>query len=299
MMGIDIFLLVLLAAIWGSSFIFSRIAAPVVGPLALAELRILLAGIAFLFYFRLVGVRPAWRKNLKHFVIVGLLNFAVPFALFSYAALYIPASYSVILNATVPFWAAIYASLLFAEKFGAKKILGLFLGAFGVVLVSRAGVIDWTTDVALSIVAGLVASASYAASATYVKARASHLSPTELTGGSLSAGGIILAPVLFFTQVHGELDTKVVVSIAVLALVCSGVAFMLFYKLVQRIGTTPAMLVTFLMPVFGMIWGALFLAETITPRMGIGALMILGGMAFLLLKNRTAAASAVKFPQSS
>lgn len=295
-MGIDILLLVLLAAIWGSSFIFSRIAAPVVGPLALAELRILLAAIAFLFYFRLIGLRPAWRKNLRHFAIVGALNFAVPFALFSYAALHIPASYSVILNATVPFWAAIYASFLFAEKFGVKKIAGLFLGASGVVLVSRAGVIEWTTDVALSIAAGLTASASYAVSATYVKTRASHLTPTELTGGSLLVGGLVLSPVLFFMQVQGELDLKVVVSIVFLALVCSAVAFMLFYQLVQRIGTTPALLVTFLMPVFGMVWGALFLAETITLRMGLGAVMILCGMAFLLLKTRE---SAVKIPQSS
>ncbi len=132
----DIFRLVLLAAIWGGSFVFLRVVAPVFGPIVTADLRVLIAWGALAIYCRTVGLDVGWRRFWKQYLVIGAFNAALPFALFAFAALHIPASYSAILNATSPFFGALFAGLWLGEKITLPKCVGFVFGIAGVALVT-------------------------------------------------------------------------------------------------------------------------------------------------------------------
>ena len=134
--------LVLLAAIWGASFIFMRVAAPVLGPIATAESRVLLGGLALLAWFRLTAFDPRLREHWRLYALVGLVNSAVPFALYAFAAMHLPASLLAILNATSPMFGLAFGALFAGERISARKLAGLVIGAGGVALVTRPAGID-------------------------------------------------------------------------------------------------------------------------------------------------------------
>ena len=132
----DIFRLLLLAAIWGGSFVFLRVVAPAFGPIVTADLRVLIAWGALTIYLRHVDIDVNWRRFWQQYLVIGTFNAALPFFLFAFAALHIPASYSAILNATSPVFGALFAAIWLGEKFTALKSLGFLLGIAGVGLVT-------------------------------------------------------------------------------------------------------------------------------------------------------------------
>jgi drug/metabolite transporter (DMT)-like permease len=273
----DIVRLLLLAAIWGGSFIFMRVLAPVLGPLVTAQLRLLIAAVALLCYFRFIKFDLEWRRFWKQYLIIGAVNSAVPFFLFSFAALYIPASLSVILNATAPFFAALFSALWMGERLTATKILGLMVGAIGVVLVVGLAPVEASTMYAWSVAAGVLAAVCYGFAATYIRKHGHGAKPMGIAGGAQMMAALLLAPVIPFAPVRGEVTMTVALEVVMFALLCSAVAYLLYYRLIADLGPTKALTVTFLMPVFGMIWGATILDERITASMigGVG-LIILG-----------------------
>src|SRR5262245_59582955 len=133
----DLACLLALAALWGSSFVFMRICAPVLGPLVTADLRLLIAGVALIGYFWIIGLDWEWRKFWKGYFVIGVVNSALPFSLYAYAAQYIPASYSVILNSTAPMFGAVFSATWLNERITRAKLAGLVLGAIGVSLVAK------------------------------------------------------------------------------------------------------------------------------------------------------------------
>ena len=151
----DVVRLTALAAIWGGSFIFLRVLSPVLGPVLTATSRVLIAGVALIAYFRIAGVAADLRTQGRHYVVIGLVNSAVPFLLFAFAALHLPASYSVIMNASTPLFAALLSALFLAERLSPAKIGGLVSGAAGVALVSRAGPVEADAMFFVSIAAAL------------------------------------------------------------------------------------------------------------------------------------------------
>jgi drug/metabolite transporter (DMT)-like permease len=277
MRGEDVARLAALAAIWGGSFIFLRVLAPVLGPELTATTRVLIAGIALIGYFRMTGYAADVRGQGRHYAVIGVVNSAIPFLLFSFAALHLPASYSVILNSATPLFAALLSAIFLVERLTPAKIAGLFAGAAGVVLVSKAGPVVPDAMFGLAIAACLGAALCYAAASIYMKKYAAGAKPMAIAGWSQLAAGIVLLPLVPFSPVRGEITPAVVANVLGLALLCSAIAYLLYFRLIADIGPTRALTVAFLMPLFGMTWGALLLGETITWPMIAGCALIVGG----------------------
>ena len=273
----DVVRLVALAAIWGGSFIFLRVLSPVLGPAVTAASRVLIASIALIAYFRVAGVPANLRAQGRHYVVIGLFNSALPFLLFAFAALHLPASYSVIMNASTPLFAALLSALFLGERLSVAKIAGLASGAGGVALVSGAGPVVPDAMFGLSIAACLCAAVCYAASSVYMKKYAAGASPMAIAGWSQLAAGIALLPLVPLSPLRGEITPAVVGNVLGLSLLCSAIAYLLYYRLIADVGPTRALTVAFLMPMFGMAWGALLLDETITWPMIAGCALIVGG----------------------
>jgi drug/metabolite transporter (DMT)-like permease len=273
----DIVRLIALAAIWGGSFIFMRVLAPVLGPLLTAHLRLLIAGIALLLYFRVIKFDLEWRRFWKQYLIIGAINSAVPFFLFSFAALYIPASLSVILNSTAPFFAALFSAVWLGERLTVTKTLGLIIGAVGVALVVGLAPVIATPMYIWAVAGCTFAAVCYGFAAMYIKKHGNGAKPMGIAGGAQMVAALLLAPIIPFAPVRGDVTITVATEVVVFALLCSAVAYLLYYRLIVEVGPTKALTVTFLMPVFGMLWGATILDERITASMiGGVALIILG-----------------------
>jgi len=282
MRSADIARLVALATIWSLSFVFMRVLVPVLGPLWTAALRVLIAGVALVAWFAATRLDADVRRHWRAYLLVGTLNSALPFALFAYAAQRLPASYLVILNAAAPMFAAVAAALWLDDRLSPTKVAGLAVGAAGVALVSRAGPLAPDAGVALAIAASLAAALCYGLAGVWLKRNGAGVKPVAVAGWSQVFAAFILVPLATTTDAPGPITALAVADMLALALLCSGVAYLLYYRLIADIGPTRAMTVTFLMPALGMTWGALFLGERVTVVMLAGAALILVGTAAVL-----------------
>ncbi len=280
----DIARLILLAAIWGSSFIFMRVLAPVVGAAVVANMRLLIAGVVMLVYFRLTRYECEWRQHWRHYVIIGIVNSSIPFLLYAFAALHIPASYSVIFNSTSPLFGAVFSAMWLSERLTRKRVSGLLLGATGVTLVSKVGAAQMDEMFFWAVAACLVAPMCYGLSGVYVKKYAAGVKPMAIAGMSQLVAGLALVPAAIAMPPAGEITGSVVLNMLALALLSGVIGYMLYYRLLADVGATRALTVTFLMPAFGMLWGVLFLGETITASMILGSALIVGGTALIARK---------------
>ncbi len=277
----DLVRLVMLGAIWGSSFIFVRVLAPAIGPWATAASRVALGGLVLVVYAALAARAAQLRRFGMAYVVMGLVNSAIPFTLFGFAALHLPASYLGILNATTPLFAALLATAWLDERLTPGKLAGLVAGCAGVALVSGAGPVTADAMFGWAVAASLLAAFCYAASGIYLKRRAAQAPALAVAGWSQVAAAAMLAPMVFLMPWHGATDLLrdpvIVADVLALALVCSAAAYLLYYRLMQDVGPTRTFTVTFLIPLFGMLWAALFLGETITPAMVAGCALVISG----------------------
>jgi drug/metabolite transporter (DMT)-like permease len=272
--------LVALAAIWGASFLFTRIVAPALGPIATADLRMLLGGAALAAYFWLVGYDPQWRRWIRQYTVVGMLTSGLPFLLFAYAALDLTAGLLSVLNATSPMWGALLSFFFLKEGLSPARIAGLVLGVAGVALVSRpAGAIA-----PLAVAAALAAPFLYGLTGVYLKRRAAEAPARGMAVGTQVAAGLVILPFIAVSPPAAAPTPLVAASVLALGLLCSAVAYVLYFRLIADIGATGALTVTYLIPVFGVLWGAVFLGETVSLSMlGGAALVVLGTV--LVLRN--------------
>jgi drug/metabolite transporter (DMT)-like permease len=271
---------VLLAAIWGASFLFNRITAPVLGPVLTAELRTLIAGIALALYFGFAGFNPQWRRWGRQYVIVGILTSAVPFLLWAYAALSLTAGLMSVLNATSPMWGAVCSALLLRERLRTRRVVGLVIGVVGVALVTRpeAGS-DFSHP---AIIAALVAAFCYGLAGAYMKRWASGVPSRGMAVGTQLSAGILLIPFIALSPPALAPTPLVAASMLALGLVCGAIAYLLYFRLIADIGATGALTVTYLIPVFGVLWGALFLGEAVSAAMLAGGALVVLGTVFVL-----------------
>jgi drug/metabolite transporter (DMT)-like permease len=287
---VDIVLLLGLSAIWGSSFIFMRYLAPLIGPVATADMRMFLAGVILALFFLAIRFKSDWKKNWRHFLVIGLVNSAIPFVLYSVAALYLPAAMEAIFNSMSPMFGALFAALWLGEKLTLRKIAGLALGIAGVVVMSSLGNLPAKPETSFAIAACVVAPMCYGLAGVYIKKRASAVKPMAIAGGSQLLGGLALMPFLLMSPLTvSALSVQVALLVVVFALLCSAVAYVIYYKLIADVGPTKALTVTFLIPVFAMVWGVLLIGEHVTVSMAAGALIILVGT-FLVTAPRGKAA---------
>jgi drug/metabolite transporter (DMT)-like permease len=272
--------LVSLAAIWGASFLFMRIAAPALGPVLTAELRTLIAGVALAAYFAVTAFHPEYRRWARHYVIVGILSSAVPFLLWAYAALSLTAGLLSVLNATSPMWGAVCSAVILGERLSARRITGLVIGVIGVALVTRPGASETFSHVAVG--AAVVAAFCYGLIATYIKRWASDVPSRGMAMGSQLAAGTLLIPFIPLWPPMGAATPGVAGSILALGLVCSALAYILYFRLITDLGATGALTVTYLIPVFGVLWGVLFLGETVSLQMLAGGALVVVGTILVL-----------------
>jgi drug/metabolite transporter (DMT)-like permease len=273
--------LLLLAAIWGASFLFTRITAPVFGPVLTAQLRTLIAGIALALYFAAIGYDPEWRRWRRHYVIVGIFSSGLPFLLWAYAALSLTAGLLSVLNATSPMWGALCSAVLLRERLTLRQLLGVLFGVAGVVLVTEPGHSKLHYP---AIAAGLVAAFSYGLVATYIKRWASDVPSRGLAVGTQIAAGILLIPFIAVWRPTAAPTPLVAASMLALGLICGAIAYLLYFRLVVDIGATGALTVTYLIPVFGVLWGALFLGEAVSHFTLAGAALVILGTVLVLMQ---------------
>ena len=278
----DVARLVALAAIWGASFIFIRVLAPVLGPILTAVSRVLIAGVVLVVYCRAIRFDAELDRYWRQYAVIGSVNSTIPFVLFGFAALHLPASYLAIFNSTTPLFTALLAVPFLGERLTIAKIAGLFAAVGGVALVSKAGPVVPDVWFGAAVAACLGAAVCYAASSIYMKKRAAGAKPLAIAGWSQVFAGLVLLPVVPFAPPLGTVTPLVIANVLGLALVCSSIAYVLYYRLIADVGPTRALTVAFLIPVFGMLWGALFLDETITLPMIVGCALVIGGATAVL-----------------
>jgi drug/metabolite transporter (DMT)-like permease len=280
----DLAKLVFLSAIWGGSFIFLRISVPEVGPLLTATLRTALAGIALIAFALMTGVKMDWRNNLKPFAVVGLFAGVIPFSCFSFAALHLPAAYSAVLNATAPLFGAMFSVVWLTERLTMRKLGGLLLGVAGVAVLVGAGTLSLNASTLLAIAACLFAAACYAMASIIVKktGRPGGIHPIAMATGSLALGGLMMLPTVPFSLPPVMPSTLALECILAMSLLSSGLAQAIFIPLIVKIGPTRAMSVSFLIPLFSMLWGFIFLHEAVGMATLAGGIVVLVAMGLVL-----------------
>jgi len=273
----DLAELIGLAALWGASFLFMRMGAAEFGPVALAAVRVV-GAIAFL--LPLLALRGQLRVLKDHAVpifIVGITNSALPFLCFSYAALSITAGLSSIFNAATPLMGALIAWLWLKDKLNASRIVGLGIGFAGVLWLAwdkasfKPGGSGW------AVVACLAATLCYGVSASFTKKKLTGVPPLAVAAGSQLSASIVLAPLALLFLPPAMPSAHAWMAAAMLALACTGVAYVIFFRLIAHVGPANAISVTFLIPVFAVLWGWLFLGEGVTLAMVGGCAVILVG----------------------
>jgi drug/metabolite transporter (DMT)-like permease len=277
MQAADLARLLLLAGLWGGSFAFIRVAVPALGPLWLAFSRVALA---FLALFALALVRravPSFRAHWRDYIFIGVVNSALPFALFCFAEQYVGAAVAAILNATSPFFAAAVAALWLKETLSRRTLGGMALGFVGVMLI-----VGWSPHAPSGMMlpamfACLGAALCYGVASVYVKRRITATPSFAIALYSQLTAAAVLAPALPFVPWPGPLTPLIAGNALALALASTALAYLLYFRLIATIGPSRALTVTFLVPVFGVLWGFLFLAEPVSANTLSGCGLILGG----------------------
>ncbi len=272
--------LVLLAAIWGSSFLFMRICAPVLGPAVLIEYRVAFAALFLAIVGLFLRKRLHLSANWKHYLILGFFNSAFPFLLFAYAASTLTASVLSVLNATAPMWGALIGAIWAREPMSAKKALGLVLGTGGVALLVGFDAVSSKPGAGIAIMAALVAAISYSVASAYAKS-ARAVEPFANAHGSMWAATLLTLPALAFFPAPASPTPGIMAAALALGVMCTGLAYILYFKLIEDVGTTSALTVTFLNPIFGILWGALFLGEIVGWYTLAGAGIVIMGTALV------------------
>ena len=277
--------LVLLAALWGASFLFMRLGAHEFGPIVLAAVRVGLATAMLLPLLASRGQLPELRAHWRGLLVVGALNSAIPFALFSFAALSITAGLSSIVNATTPLWTAIVAFVWLRQGLTPSRVLGLVVGFAGVAFLAwdkasfKPGA-DHSGLLALAACA--TATLCYGVAANATKRLLSGVSPlTVATGSQFSATLLLALPAAVLWPASAP-SVLAWASALALAALCTALAYILYFRLMSRVGPTNAVSVTFLIPLFAILWGAIFLQETVTLQMVLGGAIVLVGIALAL-----------------
>jgi drug/metabolite transporter (DMT)-like permease len=279
--------LAVLAAIWGGSFMLQRVAVPEFGALALVEMRLVFGALVlapFLWPARRLLWQARWRLAL-----IGLLNSALPFVLFAWGAERAPAAIGAITNSMAALFAVLVAWMMFGERIGWWRALGLLAGFAGVIVL--VGARDAGIGVAPAAVAGVLAALCYGLSGNLVKRLLAGVPPVASAAATLVWSSLLLAPLAFIGWPSAAPSTTAWLSAVTLGVLCTGAAYALYFRLMERLGPTRAATVTYLVPLFAVAWAWLLLGEPLSAAMAIAGALILGGVALNQLGRPAAAAA--------
>ncbi|MET0335949.1 MAG: DMT family transporter [Rhizobacter sp.] len=278
----DFLELVTLAALWGASFLFMRLGAGEFGPIALSFVRVVGASLLLLPLLAYQGNLGALRTHWRPLLIVGITNSALPFMCFNYAALHVNAGLSAVFNATSPLWGALIAWLWLKDKLNTSRVAGLCIGFAGVLwLVSdQAGFKPGSSglsDAGIAVLACLAATVLYGFSASFTKRYLTGVPPMAVAAGSQLSAVLVLAAPAWWLWPTVMPDARAWSYALVLAVACTGIAYVLYFRLIANVGPANAISVTFLIPVFAVVWGGVFLGEQVNLVMALGCGVILLG----------------------
>jgi drug/metabolite transporter (DMT)-like permease len=270
-----------LAAIWGGSFLFMRLCGADFGPAPLAAIRAVGAAFVLLPLLALSGQAGALRRHWRAIALVGVTNSALPFLCFALASLAITAGLSSIFNATTPLWGALFAWAWLGDRLDRARTLGLLIGFLGVLWLAgdKASLKPGEHGVSSAVAIGacLVATCLYGWSASFTKRHLTGVPPLAIATGSQVSAAIVLAPLAaVWWPALAPAPSAWAAAIA-LAVLCTAVAYVLYFRLIAHVGPATAISVTFLIPVFAVLWGGLFLGERLTPTMLAGCGVVLLG----------------------
>ena len=269
----DWILLTALAAIWGSAFMFIKISAVDFGPILLVTLRLLIAGLVFMPFLLRKKKRSLFKAYLPAILIIAIVSNAIPFTMFAYASLGATSNMLGILNGTTAFLTTVIAYFWLKEAVTSKQIIGLFFGFIGVLILVNPS--NGSTTLMASLCA-MIGSLCYAFNATYLQKYHSNSDKIVLIGWSMLFGGLFMIPLASFNLPNAMPDTNSILALFWLAVISTGVGYLAYVRLIDRIGAVKTATLTYLLPVFSIIWGAIFLQEKIT-------IFILGGFIFVMM----------------
>jgi drug/metabolite transporter (DMT)-like permease len=268
--------LTVLGAIWGASFLFMRVAAQDFGAIALVEVRLALGAIVLLpFLWRARALFPLklWPK----LALIGAINSALPFILFAWAAQRAPAGVGAIANAMTVLFTALVGFLFFGEKIGTQRAIALVAGFAGVVVLASGKVAG--VSIGWAVAAGATASFLYGIGINLVRRHLTGLPPAAVAAATLGISALLILPLALAHWPEATVPLESWLSAAMLGVLCTGIAFVMYYRLIARIGASRASTVTYLVPLFGVAWAWLLLDEPLTLTMGIAGALILGSVA--------------------
>jgi drug/metabolite transporter (DMT)-like permease len=279
--AVDIFRMLSLAAIWGASFLFMRIIAPVIGTIPTAFFRVSIAAVGLLVILGLMRISWDFKGKLKTVMLLGVINSGIPATLYSVAAQVLPAGYSAIFNATTPLMGVLIGGLFFSEKLTVAKLSGVFLGLFGVGVLTRAGPVAFDLQLLMGALACLLATTCYGFAGFLTRRLLDHSGGLD---SRLSAVGSMLGATLFLLPLFGYSvitappaswgGWNVWLSLLGLGLGCTAFAYIIYFRLLSSIGPVKSMTVTFMIPAFGVLWGALLLDEPLSMAHLYGGVLI-------------------------
>lgn len=278
----DLVRLISLAAIWGTSYSFLRVVAPVFGGIGTMWLRISIAGVVLLIYALATRADLQFARWWKQYLFIGLLNSALPFALIAFAMKTLPAGYGAILNALSPFFAALFAALMLNERLTSPRLFGMTLGLIGVGFIINLGPIPLNIETLTAAAASIAATCLYGFIIVYTKKYTPGAPTMGIAVGTLILPAILVAPVGLMSVPPAMPTGNVLLSLAGLAILCSAVAYLLYYRLIRDVGPTRAISATFLIPMFGVTWGAIFFGETLNGGTVVGGIIVSIGVALVL-----------------
>jgi drug/metabolite transporter (DMT)-like permease len=274
MKPIDLARLFLLAALWGAAFLFIRIAAPVLGVFFTISLRIILAAFA-LGLSGAIASPSKLKSRWLSYLLLGLFNNVIPFLLLAITVVNLNASIAAILNATTPLFTTIVSAIWLKESLNKRKIVGLSLGIIGVAILVGWSPLLLSPPVILGGLSAIIAALFYGIAAVYARRRFIHEKATETAFGQLAGSSILLIPVALTTIPKTIPAIEIVLAVIVLAIACTAFAYLLYFKLISKIGATEAATVTFLIPVFSLVFGNIFLSEPVNSSLIFGLITIL------------------------
>ena len=273
--------LLTLAALWGGAFLFLRVSAPQFGPVALIGLRVAVASCCLLPVLAMRGELAALPLHWRHLLALGLLNAAVPLCLFAYAELRLTAGFGAVLNAAAPLFAAVTARIWHGERFSPSRIAGLVLGFAGVVVLVGDSSFVRSVPGSLAVAAALLATALYGVASSYTRHFLTGVPSLAVAAGTQLAATVVLAPFAVWLWPARMPSAVAWLHVFALGAFCTGVAYTLFYRLIANVGPARAASVSFLIPVFGVLWGVVMLGERVGTGMAIGCAVIVLGTAML------------------
>ena len=276
-------LLTVLGALWGSAFMFIKVATPEFGPIALVNTRLIIASFIFLpillqkKYIHLL--KPIWKQVL----VLAILNNAIPFTLFSFASFGADSNILAILNATTAFNTMIIAYIWIGENVSVKQLFGLLLGFIGIFILVNPQNSETTL---ISSMSALLASFFYSYSTVYIQRQSVNSNKMVLIGWSIIFSAVIMLPVTIFYLPETIPSISAIGSAVWLGAISTGIGFLGYVRLIDKIGAVKTSTVAYFLPVFGIIWGAVFLDEIISSTIIIGCLIVLIAIYFANSNNR-------------